>query len=154
MLRVFGLDGTRIVCVVDQVPAEMPAQVEYVVGPPYAPPTLAAVSTRVGTAESVLVLFSRGHDDFFVLEPLRAYARFVSFGSYLVVLRTVLGQPWLGYSKHWLRRAIHLFLQGSDFVMDETRTQHLISVCLSGYLARVKPPVPCADDDSLEALAG
>jgi cephalosporin hydroxylase len=152
MLQVLGLGETRIVYVVDQMPEKLPPGVECVVGPGQAPSTLREVRARVGTAESVLVLFSHGPEDFFALEALRAYARFVSFGSYLVVLRTVLGQPWLGYSKYWLRRAVHLLLQGSDFVIDETRTQHLISVCLGGYLARVRPPPPSPDEASLETL--
>jgi cephalosporin hydroxylase len=150
---ILGLGDMRIVCVVDKMPADSSARVDYVVGPPYAPATLSQVASKLDVAESVLVLFSRGAEDFFPLEPLRAYARFVSFGSYLIVLRTVVGQPWLGYSKYWLRRVIHLFLQDSDFVIDETCTQQLISVCSAGYLARVKPPLPRADDDELETIA-
>jgi cephalosporin hydroxylase len=143
----------RIVCVVDEAAAEPHPRVDYIVGSPYAAETLSQVTVRLGLAESVLVLFSRRPGDFFPLQELRAYARFVSFGSYLIVLRTVLGQPWLGYSKYWLKRVIHLFQQESDFVSDETRTQHLISVCSGGYLSRVKPPQPSADDDALERLA-
>ena len=151
--RILELTDLRIVCVVDEASANPQSRVDYVVGPPYAPPTLSEVAAKIGLAESVLVLFSRRAEDFFPLEELRAYARFVSFGSYLIVLRTVLGQPWLGYSKYWLRRAIHLFLQESDFAIDETRTQHLLSVCSGGYLARVKPALARADDDALEDLA-
>jgi cephalosporin hydroxylase/glycosyltransferase involved in cell wall biosynthesis len=151
--RLLDLSQMRIVCVVDQVPAEPHARVDYVAGPPYAASTLSAVAARLGLAESVLVLFSRREDDFFPLEPLRAYARFVSFRSYLIVLRTVLGQPWLGYSKYWLRRVVFLFEQQSDFVVDETRTQHVITLCSGGYLTRAKPPLPRPEDDALDQLA-
>jgi cephalosporin hydroxylase len=153
MAAILELQEMRMVCVVDEMPAERRARIDYVVGPPYAPATLSQIDARLGLAESVLVLFSRRADDFFPLEPLRAYARFVSFGSYLIVLRTVLGQPWLGYSKYWLRRVVRLFLQESDFVIDETCTQHVISLCSGGYLARVKPPLPRAEDEALDTIA-
>lgn len=153
MLSLVGIPDTRLVCVVDEMPSDPEAHVDYVVGPPYAPSTLDMVETSIGLAESVLVLFSRRPEDFLPAAEICAYMRFVSFGSYLVVLRTVLGQPWLGYSKYRLKRAIELSLSESDFVIDESFTQSLASVCLGGFLARVKAPLPRAGDEALDQLA-
>jgi cephalosporin hydroxylase len=153
MARLLGLEDMRIICVTDGPAADQHPRVDAVTGPLREPATLSAVEARIGTAESVLVLLSPRPEDYFPLDALRAYSRFVSFGSYLIVLRTVLGQPWLGYSKYRLKRAIHKFLTGSDFVIDETCTQHMISACSEGFLARVKPPLPRAADEALDHLA-
>jgi hypothetical protein len=68
---------------------------------------------------------------------LAAYARFVSYRSYLIFLGTVLGQPWLGYSNRWYLSAIRRFLaSGAPFVIDDSCDQQLISFCASGYLRR------------------
>lgn len=147
-----GLDDLRLVCVVDATPAQPHERVDYIVGPPYAAETLSQVERAIGPAESCLVLFSPRPDDLMPVDALRAYGRFVSFRSYLVVLRTVLGQPWLGYSMIWLRRAIFLFSKNSDFVTDETRQQHLITMCSAGYLLRAQAPKPAPEDDALENL--
>jgi cephalosporin hydroxylase len=141
-----GLDETRIICVVDAAPEQPHPRVDYVIGAPYAAETLTKVEAAVGAVESSLVLFSPRADDFFPLEALRAYGHFVSLRSYLVVLRTVLGQPWLGYSKYWMKRVIFLFLRNSDFAHDETRDQHLITMCSGGYLLRTKSPTSDADN--------
>jgi cephalosporin hydroxylase len=150
--RLEGLDDMRIVCVVDGPPDQTHPRVDYIVGAPYAEETLARVEVAVGPVENTLVLFSAREDDYFPLAGLRAYSRFVSFRSYLVVLRTALGQPWLGYSMYWLKRVIFLFLKNSDFAADETRDQHLVTMCSAGYLLRVRPPKPDAGDDALEDL--
>ena len=110
----------------------------------------------IGAAERVLVLFQPAAQDTLPAESLEAYARVVSFGSYLVVIGAAFGQPWLGYSQSWLYAAIRRFIrQRSDFVIDRTMNQHFITTCPSGFLRRVLDPMLVQDyDASLDDLAG
>ena len=85
------------------------------------------------------MLFEPSPDDLIPAEMLSAYARFVSYRSYLIFLGTVLGQPWLGYSNRWYLSAIRRFLAGgAPFVVDDSCDQQLISMCASGYLLRTR----------------
>jgi cephalosporin hydroxylase len=155
VLCILGLDRTRIILVTLRADeGALPERVSTVVGEQCAPGTLAAVERLLEAEESVLVLFAPQPGDFRPIEALKAYARFVSFRSYLIYLRSVLGQPWLGYSRYWHLRAIQGFLnQGAPFVVDATWTQHLISSCPSGYLQRVKDlPLSTEYDAALDNI--
>jgi cephalosporin hydroxylase len=149
VLGILGLEQTRIILVTDSSDeAALPSRVTAVVGPVSAPATLAEVERLLEAEESVLVLFAPQPGEYRPLPTVRAYARFVTFGSYFVYLRSVFGQPWLGYSKYWHLRTIDNFLnQNNDFVVDKTWTQHLISSCPSGYLQRVRSLPPSTDYD-------
>ena len=149
MLGLLGLDGTRIISVTDAAGEDaLPARVTTVVGEACAPETLAEVERLLDAEEAVLVLFAPLPGDYRPLPAVKAYARFVTFRSYLIYLRSVLGQPWLGYSKYWHLRAIQNFLsENRGFVVDATRTGHLISSCPWGYLQRVRELSPSPDYD-------
>ncbi len=153
LLSMLDLPDTRIVRV-DEQPGAAPAssRVERICGDPCAPATLAAVDAALGAAERTLVLYVPGAQDVLPIEPLRAYARFVSMRSYLIVLGTVFGQPWLGYSSYWFQAAIRSFVAGAPFVIERGWNQHLITTSPGGYLRRVSAGDDAGYDASLDQL--
>lgn len=101
--------------------------------------TLLRIDGLIGAEDAVVVVFEPAKHDHIPLEALDAYGSFVSVDSYLVVLGTVIGQPWLGYSKNWRRKAIGLFIDRTpSFVVDPSFEQHLVTVCAGGYLKRIR----------------
>jgi cephalosporin hydroxylase len=112
-------------------------RVHPVIGHPYHPGTLAKVRQEIGAEEDVLVLFAPQDNDYLPIDSIRAYAQFVSYGSYFIFLGTVFGQPWLAYSKNWYLTAIRKFIEyGAPFKIDTTRDRGILSLCVSGYLQR------------------
>jgi cephalosporin hydroxylase len=137
MLELHGLSQSCVVAVGAPPPGVAGTQVRTIEGHPGAPETLRLVEEAIGAEETTLVLFEPAPDDLIPLDMLAAYARFVSYRSYLIFLGTVLGQPWLGYSNRWYLSAIRRFLAGgAPFVIDHSCDQQLISFCASGYLRR------------------
>jgi cephalosporin hydroxylase/glycosyltransferase involved in cell wall biosynthesis len=103
----------------------------------------------IGDAEHVLVLYQPSPHEALPVENLELHADLVTFGSYLIVVGAALGQPWLGYSRQWLYRAIQRFVQGqSSFVIDRTMNQHFVTTCPSGFLRRVLNPFVFEDYDA------
>jgi hypothetical protein len=139
LLDLHGL-GESCLVVVGATSADVAGrQVQTIQGHPSAPETLRLVEEAIGAEESILVLVEAPADDLVPADLLAAYARFVSFRSYLIVLGTVLGQPWLGYSNRWYLTAIRRFLAGgAPFVIEHSHDQQLISFCASGYLRRTR----------------
>ena len=87
------------------------------------------------------------------IEPLRAYAGFVSCRSYLIFLGTVFGQPWLGYSKYWFQAAIKTLVRERPFVIDHSRNQQLVTTCPNGYLQRISSNLPGDNDNVIDDFA-
>jgi cephalosporin hydroxylase len=140
IMRPLALEATRIVRVTPVAStAQLPPRVQSIIGAPYQASTLTAVQRAIGAEEDVLVLFAPQTDDYLPIESIRTYASFVSYGSYLVFLGTVFGQPWLGYSKYWHLTAIRKFIaSGAPFTIDRTQEREIVSLCASGYLKRVR----------------
>jgi len=140
ILRAISLEGVRIVRVGTTPQADIAApHVHAIHGSPYAPDTLSAIARAIGAAEQVVVLFEPQPDDFLPVEQISTYAGFVSFRSYFVFLGTVLGQPWLGYSRYWFATAIRTFLQQDPaFVRDQAKDEQIALMCAQGYLRRVR----------------
>jgi cephalosporin hydroxylase len=137
MLELHGLGESCVIAVGTPPPGVSGKQVRTIEGHPAAPETIRLVEEAIGAEETSLVLFEPAPDDFMPVDMLTAYARFVSYRSYLVFVGTVLGQPWLGYSNRWNLTAIRRFLaSGAPFVIDHSLDQQLISTCVSGYLRR------------------
>jgi hypothetical protein len=135
----FDCPETKIVRVALTPPrGPVPARVRTIVGQHDAPETLARIEALVASCETVLVLYEPAPGVFHPLQTLHAYAQFVSFRSYLVFLGTVLGQPWLGYSKHWYMMNIRKFVLSSSFRVEAFWDLHPLSICASGYLRRVE----------------
>ena len=130
--------------------------VEQIVGSPEAPSTLSRVEAAIADAEHVLALLQPDERDALPVAALDLYARFVSFGSYLVVLGAAIGQPWLGYSKSWIYRAIMRFTSArADFVIDRTLNRHFVTTCPSGFLRRALEPMSLGTyDEALDDLSG
>ena len=157
LLPILGLDETTILWAPGESAAgAVPPHVEIVPGDPLGPEVLGRLERGVGDAERVLALFQPSADDALPVDALATYARFVSFESYLVVLGAALGQPWLGYSRLWLYRAIVRFTQGGHgFVVDRTLNRHFVTTCPAGFLRRVLNPIPLERyDTALDDLDG
>jgi cephalosporin hydroxylase/glycosyltransferase involved in cell wall biosynthesis len=106
---------------------------------PLAAGTLARVRHGLGAASDVLVLYGcrkRGEN---LLAALHAYSEFVSLRSYLVVVGSAFGQPWLGYARAWTMNAINSFVGAAPFAIDHARTAHLVTTCPLGFLQRIGP---------------
>lgn len=152
-----GLDLDRtMVAWVTAEPHDAVPGVEQIVGAPASPATLRHVEALVGDADHVLVVLQPDGQDALPVAALHDYARFVTFGSYLIVLGAAFGQPWLGYSTSWLYRAIVRFTQARrDFVVDRTLNRHFVTTCPSGFLRRALEPATLgAYDEALDDLSG
>ncbi len=109
--------------------------------------TIKGVANAATRRERVLVVLDSNHTHDHVLEELRLYSRFVTKGSYLVVLDTIVedmreefsaDRPWgPGNNPH---TAVHEFLETSDrFEIDRSIGAKLqITVARDGYLRSVK----------------
>jgi cephalosporin hydroxylase len=107
---------------------------------------LALVAGRA-TGRRVMVVLDSNHTEEHVLDELRAYAPFVTEGSYLIVLDTMVenlpaglypDRPWdVGNNP---MTAVNRFLEEDDnFVIDEEYDNKLLlTVAPRGYLKRVK----------------
>ncbi len=123
-------------CDVSAVNPIAPVSLCQIISDAHAPETLAAVRRAISTEEKVLVLVQPGVDDFLPTDLIANYGDLVSYRGYMVVLNTVYGQPFLGYSQYWFRKAITQLVQTGRFTVDEARNPHLISTCAMGYLQR------------------
>jgi cephalosporin hydroxylase/glycosyltransferase involved in cell wall biosynthesis len=106
---------------------------------PLAQDILDAVRRAIGTATDIVVLYGARPQDERLLQGLQAYHQFVSLRSYLVVIGSAAGQPWLGYSRAWTMKAINSFADQHPFDIDLTRTRHFITSCPLGFLQRIGP---------------
>jgi GT2 family glycosyltransferase len=120
---------------------------------PLATGTLARVRRDLGAATDVLVLYGCRPQDENLLAALHAYSEFVSLRSYLVVVGSAFGQPWLGYARAWTMKAINSFVDVSPFAIDRMRTKHLITACPLGFLQRIGP-VELVGNDLTATLIG
>lgn len=138
VLNMYALDQTRIVRVLpNKPPGPGPARVRTVVGKHLAPDTLARIESEIGAREAVMVLYAPEAGVGRPFDALQAFSKFVSVRSYLVFLGTVLGQPWLGYSRNWYQFVIQRLLSESEFRMDAVWDQEPLTACATGYLRRV-----------------
>jgi cephalosporin hydroxylase len=152
MLQLYGLHKTRIVRVATvKPPGPGPARVRTVVGKHLAPETLARIRSEIGGSENVMVLYAPEPGVGRPYDALVAFSKFVSLRSYLIFLGTVLGQPWLGYSRNWFQFTIQKFLPDSGFKIDAVWDQEPLTACYSGYLRRVEM-APKKYDPSLDQL--
>jgi cephalosporin hydroxylase len=104
------------------------------------------VTSRIPNDSAVLVLLDSNHTHDHVVAELRAYAPFVTPGSYCVVFDTVIQQMPQGYfhDRPWdvgnnPATAVHEFLMGChDFVVDQAISDKLlVSAAPGGYLKRL-----------------
>jgi Glycosyl transferase family 2/Cephalosporin hydroxylase len=120
---------------------------------PLAPEILCEVRRALGAATEIVVLYAQRSQDDRLRDALHSYAEFVSLRSYLVVVDSAVGQPWLGYARAWTMKAINSFVDVKPFAIDHSRTQHLITSCPLGFLQRIGP-VDAGDNGAGLALVG
>jgi cephalosporin hydroxylase len=139
VLGELNLRDTRLISVGNtSPPPQLGADVITIAAPIASHDVLKAVELAIGAAEDVIVVFHPDEGDHIPIESLRAYMRFVTMRSYLVFTGTVLGQPWLGYSTRWYRKAVQMLTgHDSEFRVDPAGERHLITACPNGYLRRV-----------------
>lgn len=102
------------------------------------PATLDAVRRALEAETEVFVVFQPDPGDDLPVESIRAYMDYVSLGSFMLITRTAFGQPWIGYSRNWSRRAIQqLTSPDSEFRVDHSWERQIITACPWGYLRRV-----------------
>ena len=151
-----GLQHARVSCVVgpeQDAPAGSP-RLRTIVSDGDPDRLAEALAGQVAGSESVMVLLSPNSGEVAQLvSEIQSYSRYVSYRSYLVVLGTVFGQPWLGYSSNWYLAAIRRFVASSPFAMDASMDRHWVTTSPCGYLRRVGGRISAADyDPSLDDL--
>lgn len=142
LLDSLHLPQTRITCVArrDDPVRSTPARMALLRADAEDATLAAELNARLGAEESVLVVLSPHHGDIDsdgLADRLQFYAHFVSYRSYMVVTGTVFGQPWLGYSSHWVLAAIKRFVAVSQFRIDSSMDRHWISTSPHGFLRKV-----------------
>lgn len=124
------------------------SRIELIEGDSTSHEVLAQVKLHVQKAEKILVILDSLHSHAHVLKELRAYSKFVSLDSYVVLPDTFieffpkgyysLNRPWdVGDNPY---TAMQAFLEeSSNFVIDpEFARKALITETVDGYLKRVK----------------
>lgn len=101
-----------------------------------APSELVKARAETAGAGSVLVLFEPAAGDWLPHASLGGWGGLVTPGNWMVVLRTAIGQPWLGYSHNRSAMAARRLGKGPDFETDLSWQQQIITLCPFGYLRR------------------
>lgn len=112
-----------------------------VTGDSSAQETVEQVASYCANQERVMVIHDGGHTRGQVLRDLRAYADFVSVGSYFIVEDSIIDlfSPTSGLGYYWdgPLPAIEQFLaERSDFVVDHECERYLLTNNPRGYLKR------------------
>lgn len=103
--------------------------------------TVKQVASHCANQERVIIIHDGGHTKEQVLADLRAYADFVSVGSYFIVEDSIIDlfSPTTGLGRVWdgPLPAIEQFLtERPDFVVDHTCERYLLTNNPRGYLVR------------------
>ncbi len=117
-------------------------RINLVTGDSAAPETVAQVASYC-VEKRVLVVHDGGHTKEQVLRDLRAYADFVSVGSYFIVEDSIIDlfNPEDGLGRYWdgpLPAAEQFLRERPDFVVDSECERYLLTNNPRGYLKRVE----------------
>jgi len=112
----------------------------YLVGSSVDPHIIDALSTRLASRTSSLVILDSDHREEHVLAELRAYQQFVAVGGYLVVEDTnINGHPTYPEFGPGPMEALDAFLRETDvFKPDSSCERFLMTMNPRGFLRRVK----------------
>ena len=116
------------------------------------PETVAQVRDLIGPDQRVMLVLDSNHSKDHVLAELRAYAPFVSVGSYAVaadgIMAQVAGGPRTGPDWSWNnpREAAETFVRENPdfaieepaFLFNEGAVRHSVTYFPNGYLRRVR----------------
>lgn len=136
-IRELGLD-CRIVHVRPGHEGAAPEGSVHVAGGVVEEATLQQVREAIGGDGPVMVLFEPHADDWFPVESLARYAELVTPGAMLVLLRTGIGQPWMGYMHNRSSMAARQLGKRGDFELEMQWQEQMIVLCPFGYLRRKK----------------
>jgi len=117
------------------------ARIVLVTGDSSAPATVEQVATHCANQERVMVIHDGGHTGDQVLRDLRAYANFVSVGSYFIIEDSIIDlfSPTTGLGRYWdgPLSAIEQFLEERpDFAVDRECERYLLTNNPRGYLVK------------------
>ena len=107
------------------------------------PAVIKKVEEQIDPGSTVLVCLDSNHTKAHVLEELKAYSKFVTPASYIVVFDTIMpdlvGLP--GSQKNWYRdnplEAVKEFLKiNNDFEIDKSCNKLFVSYCPNGFLRK------------------
>lgn len=140
MLKLMGADKPVLIRVLEEdapPPPSCRAEVVTVVGKPYAKRVRARIEEHLTGDGRCMVLFGVRDPTDFRIGQLATYSRFVSEQCYLIVLRTVLGDPWIGYSRLRARDTVReLVTIDPDLAIDESAEWNVLTLCSSGFVVR------------------
>ncbi|MHB8094859.1 MAG: CmcI family methyltransferase [Candidatus Aminicenantales bacterium] len=113
--------------------------VEVITGDSASPEVVAMIEQKAGNSK-VLVTLDSLHTKDHVLKELKAYSKFVSLGSYLIVQDTnINGHPSYPTFGPGPMEAVEEFLKNNkDFVVDRSREKLLLTSYPSGFLKRIR----------------
>lgn len=114
-------------------------RVNFIVGDSISSTVLEQIAEAARDAVTCLVILDSDHSAAHVGQELRAYRRFVTTGSYLVVEDTnVNGHPVMPEHGPGPFEAVHEFLEEDrDFEIDRSREKFLLTYFPDGFLRRV-----------------
>lgn len=118
----------------DSAPGEGVFRIE---GPVMDAGVLDQIRQRIADAGPVMVLFEPAPGDWFPVEAMATYGDFVTPGGHLIVLRTALGQPWLGYAHNRRFGAAQQLVARGRFEFEPNWQKQIITLCPFGYLRRL-----------------
>jgi cephalosporin hydroxylase len=140
-----SLGGGRVVSVDINPQAGVPEhpRIEYLEGSSVSPSILERIQARCDDAQSVLVILDSDHKADYKLQELRAYAGFVTPGSYLIAEDTTFDYfpAWPEYGPGpW--SAVREFMNGdTQFETDRGQERHLVTFAPAAFLRRKSPSV-------------
>jgi len=121
----------------------MSKRIKLIEGDSVKPETIKKIENEIDPQSIVLIALDSNHTKDHVLKELRAYCKFVTSGSYLVVFDTIM--PELigleGSQENWNQdnplEAIKEFLKkNKDFEIDESYNKLFVSNCPNGFLKK------------------
>lgn len=137
-----SLGDGRVISIDLSQPETLPRhpRITYVEGSSVAPEVVSRVTEEIGDADRVVIILDSDHSRDHVLAELRAYARFVAPGSYVIVEdTTVNGNPVLPHHGPGPAEAVTRFLAESNaFEPDPSREEMLLTQNPGGFLRRVR----------------
>jgi cephalosporin hydroxylase len=133
--------GSGAVISIDVAPSDgfpQHPRVRHLTGSSVSPEILEQVAVAVADAGTVLVILDADHSRDHVLAELRAYAQFVTPGSYLIAEDTnVNGHPVLPQHGPGPWEAVEAFLaESEEFEVDRERERFLLTAAPRGFLRR------------------
>jgi cephalosporin hydroxylase len=119
--------------------ARLFARINFVEGGSTEPETLRRVSAFLHPGDKVLVLLDSAHSKEHVLAEIKAYAPWVTVGSYIVVTDTHLdGTHWVDHAAGPMAATREFLATHPEFQVATEWNRYFLSACPRGFLRRVR----------------